>query len=83
MTRLSLAKSQILPAFIVELDIESCGREFDKWSRALPLPVTGSAFKIDEGEEVPLLSPTGATNDSFIDVVEANEEEYPYVAFDI
>lgn len=33
-------ESQILPAFIIRLDYESCMTEFGKWERALAAPVT-------------------------------------------
>ncbi len=38
-------ESQILPAFILELDIDSCLREYEKWSREIPLPVNDAALK--------------------------------------
>ena len=44
-------ESQILPAFIVELNVESCSREFAKWSRTLPEPVVDGAIKAFQAEQ--------------------------------
>lgn len=54
-------ESQILPAFIIRLDYESCMREFGKWERVLPAPVTVEATYKDycaEREEDKETTPT-------------------------
>ncbi len=33
-------ESQILPAFIISLDLDSCLKEFDKWDRAVVAPIS-------------------------------------------
>ena len=37
-------ESQILPAFLIELDIESCKTQYDKWLRDTPLPINNAAL---------------------------------------
>ncbi len=37
-------ESQILPAFIIELDLESCQSEYTKWVRDIPLPMNDAAL---------------------------------------
>jgi len=38
-------ESQILPAFIITLDIDSCRAEFIKWVRVIPQPMNDAALK--------------------------------------
>lgn len=44
-------ESQILPAFIVELNLESCAKEHDKWTRVIPDPVPDAAIKAFHAEQ--------------------------------
>lgn len=58
-------ESQILPAFIVELDIISCAKEFEKWNRSLPAPLQNGAI-LEFRSQQEIASKCGAShNESF------------------
>jgi cysteine-rich repeat protein len=56
-------ESQILPAFLVELDIESCQTEYSKWLRDIPQPMNDAALQNHSTEIQTPLSATGSSTD--------------------
>lgn len=59
-------ESQILPAFIIELDLESCQTEYDKWVRDIPLPMNNAALQNFNMQ----VSPTSdSTRDTILSIV--------------
>lgn len=73
-------ESQILPAFLVELDIETCQTEYQKWVRDIPLPVNDAALQ----NHVPLSPHTAVTSTegTLLSVV-SMEDAYAYQVYDV
>lgn len=77
-------ESQILPAFIVEMDHDSCISEFEKWQRDLPPVLPDAALKAHQNKYLPPKYATSTGGDDTLPFsMVSMDENYPNPVYDI